>query len=145
MAKKNPKRRKRPAVTRIPVEQLHAGPIRHKKLNRDDLAVARYTHRKIGRYNCPTMEQWELGFLRDANPRQELAIWLRMAFALDDYCQKHPKANRKTTAALLIKLSCGNEPTTEQEKELHKITLGKIDPARIEKAIASEIKEDETE
>ena len=57
---------------RVKLSELEEGPIRH-ELDPEAQKIARYTYNLVGKYVQPTLEQWELGFMRDAHPRRELA------------------------------------------------------------------------
>jgi hypothetical protein len=61
------------------------GPIRHPELSPFLLGIIGWTYRVVGRYVRPTLEQWELGFMRDMHPDREVAIWHRLAFAFVTY------------------------------------------------------------
>jgi hypothetical protein len=45
------------------------------------IAIMHWTFEVVGHYSCPTLEQWELGFMQDLNMTEELRWWHRLAFA----------------------------------------------------------------
>lgn len=54
-------------------------PVRHEGLSDELLAFAAYTYRHVGKYQCKSLEQWELGFMKDRNPDREIMFWMRVA------------------------------------------------------------------
>lgn len=72
-------------------------------------ALARQLYQKVGIYNSKTFEQWELGFLQDANPDKELAVWADIADAHHRYMVNHPAADPRTIVSLLIIASTGGD------------------------------------
>lgn len=60
-------------------EAARRTPLRHSGLSEPQLAFAKYTYQVVGKYQCPTLEQWELGFMRDTHPDQELMTWMRIS------------------------------------------------------------------
>jgi hypothetical protein len=52
------------------------------------------TYRQVGHYIEPSLEQWELGFMRDMNPEGEVNHWEVFARAFQTYKQKCCKGKR---------------------------------------------------
>jgi hypothetical protein len=61
--------------------KLRLGPIRHKSLPLDLLEQIKAVYNVIGPYLSMTLEQFEIGFMRDMHPEREVALWCRIAKA----------------------------------------------------------------
>jgi hypothetical protein len=94
------------------VGKAKPGPIRHQSLEPKWEQVCRDLYPIVGKYINSTYEQWELGFLRDANPDKELAVWQSIATAFTKYCNEHPDCDKKKLVADLVGLTFGVENET---------------------------------
>jgi len=77
---------------RVPLSALGPAPIRHASLPVDLLEKIRVLFHTVGRYVYDekyTLEQWETGFMRDAHPEREVAVWSRIACAWKQYHVRH--------------------------------------------------------
>jgi hypothetical protein len=81
----------------VPMSELHPGPIEHEHLPDLLLDICRWTFDVVGRYVVPTLEQWELGFMRDVHAEREVFFWHRLAFAFITYHRR--KGLRRRTDA----------------------------------------------
>jgi hypothetical protein len=79
---------------KVPVAEIGPGRIQHPHLPDFFLDIMRWTYRVVGRYIQPTLEQWELGFMRDRNVQTELQFWHRAAFGFITYHQRRGLALR---------------------------------------------------
>ena len=70
-----------PEIMMVDISKLKPSPIRSELTNLD-LLIAAYTFKHAGYLFCNTLEQWELGFMRDSNPRKELGWWLCACYML---------------------------------------------------------------
>jgi hypothetical protein len=61
--------------------ELRPGPIRHGSLPPDLLGQIKAVYEVIGPYIGMTLEQFEIGFMRDMHPAREVALWCRIAKA----------------------------------------------------------------
>ena len=122
-------RRKRMPYVRLNAAQLREvvrnTPIRHESLPPEDLAVCAYTYRKVGKFVTPTLEQWELGFMKDTNPMDELAFWLRLTILID----KLQPADPKLLVMEVVGRSVGNPMSPETEQAWRGITPDECDAA----------------
>jgi len=59
----------------VDLSQLRPGPIRHESLPPKLLEMVKAVYDVIGQYLGMTLEQFEIGFMRDMHPERELAIW----------------------------------------------------------------------
>ncbi len=129
-------------VEMVDPTKLKPGPIRHESLDEADQAIARFTFAVLGHFQCPTFEQWELGFLRDMHPRRELVIWLRFSIAFLRYMQTHSQANvwkvRRDIAHLLV----ANPPQTPRQREITRLSRN-IGNEEIERAMAAGWRDEE--
>jgi hypothetical protein len=57
------------------------GPIRHDSLSPDLLDQIRAVYEVIGLYIGMTLEQFEVGFMRDMHPECEVGLWFRISKA----------------------------------------------------------------
>jgi hypothetical protein len=88
--------------------------------------IARGIFAKVGHFAYPTFEQWELGFMRDLHPWQEILIWENIARTYDLYLAQHTEdVNSEQIVAAILAVSTGQMPEnlTESEKELRKTYL----------------------
>jgi hypothetical protein len=79
------KRWKRQLASPDELRRMKPSAPRDLQLDQDHLEVIRWTYAVVGHYVHPTLEQWELGFMRDAHPDREVIIWYRIAFAFITY------------------------------------------------------------
>ncbi len=120
----------------VNIADLKPGPIRHESLDEADQAIARFTFAVLGHFQCPTFEQWELGFLRDMHPRRELAIWLRFSIAFLRYMQTHSQANVRKVRRDIAHLLVANPPQTPRQREIVRLSRN-IGTEEIERALAA--------
>lgn len=99
----------------IDPSQLRPGPIRHGSLPTDLLEQIRAVYDVLGPFLDTTLEQFEIGFMRDATPEQEVAIWSMITAAWIVYHEQYldgeeqPEAVEKKLIAALISISTGVE------------------------------------
>jgi hypothetical protein len=121
------KKKRRKELQEVPLEDIKQGPIRHKKgLSPLLETLARAIYSKVGHLVYPMFEQWELGFMRDLHPWQEVLIWENIARTFDLYLATHPEAaNDEKVVSTIAVISTGHvsESETENEKELRKLYL----------------------
>ena len=98
------------------LNEIHLGPIRHESLPEDLMRPLRWTYRHMGHFHCETFEQWEIGFMRDTNPINEIALWVKMTWAALEFV--------KTRAGRTVRQAYG-ELLAAQE-----ITVGSSDKPR---------------
>lgn len=97
----------------IDLSQLRPGPIRNETLPPELLEKIRAIHEVIGPYLGKTLEQFEIGFMRDAHPADEVALWCYITAAWIDYHEQHldseylPDEDEKKLVAALIAISTG--------------------------------------
>ena len=71
----------------------------------------------IGPYLGTTLEQFEIGFMRDMHPESEVAVWCSITAAWIAYHEKHlggdvlPNEDEKKLVAALVAISTGVEDT----------------------------------
>jgi len=99
----------------IDPSQLQPGPIRHESLPPGLLERIKAVFDLIGGYLGSTLEQFEIGFMRDMHPEREVAVWCSIAFAWAAYHEKFlgdellPDAEEKKLIGALIGISTGIE------------------------------------
>lgn len=96
------------SIETVRFSQIRPAPIRHESLPADLLPRIEATYRAIGHYQCPSLEQWELGFMRDTNPEGEVAVWEVLAKAFHIYkqkCWKGGRLKRKRASQIIAALS----------------------------------------
>jgi hypothetical protein len=117
------KRWKKQRMSAKELAGMSPGPIRHPELPPFTLDLIRWSHSVVGKYLHPTLEKWELGFMRDTHVEQEVWLWHRIAFAYITYYSRLgrlPKddAEAGRTVNLLAGISSGHEPRSEEERTL---------------------------
>src|ERR1700735_1563810 len=71
-------------------KQLRPGPIRHESLPSELLDQIRAVFDLIGSYIGMTLEQFEVGFMRDMHPESEVALWCSITAAWLAYPPTRP-------------------------------------------------------
>ena len=99
----------------IDPSQLRPGPIRQESLSPELLEHVKAVYDVVGPYLDTTLEQFEIGFMRDAHPESEVAVWCSITEAWIAYHEKHlgdellPDEDEKKLLAALIAISTGIE------------------------------------
>lgn len=100
-------------------KQLRPGPIRNESLPPELLEQIKAVFDVIGPYLGITLEQFELGFMRDMYPESEVALWCCIAGTWLDYHEKylndetlHETEEKKLLSALIL-ISTGVEDVSE--------------------------------
>ena len=97
----------------IDLSQIQLGPIRHKSLPPELLEQVEAVYEAVGPYLDMTLEQFEIGFMRDLHPEIEVAVWAGIVAAWLTYHERYldeqlqPKAVEKQLVAALIAISTG--------------------------------------
>ncbi|PYJ06722.1 MAG: hypothetical protein DMF06_17545 [Verrucomicrobia bacterium] len=111
MAKK--KAKKKAPRKLVELRKLKPGPIRHVDLPAQLLDQIGAAYKVLGPYLDTTLEQFEVGFMRDMHPVREIAIWNRIAAAWRSYHAKflggkpQPKEEVKKIVGALVAHSTG--------------------------------------
>jgi hypothetical protein len=112
--------------TKVKLGQLQPGPILHKTLPECLLDIIRWTYKVVGRYIQPTLEQWELGFMRDMHVKHEVHFWHRAALAFITYHRRRNLPLRSDAEEIrLIGVLCKKCTTVTPA---HEGTPGSIEP-----------------
>jgi hypothetical protein len=99
----------------IDPKQLRPGPIRHEALPPHLLEQVKAIFDLIGPYIGMTLEQFEIGFMRDTDPESEVALWCSITAAWLAYHEKYlddkdlPDEDEKKLLGALIAISTGVE------------------------------------
>lgn len=99
--------------------QLRPGPIRNESLPDELLEQIRAVFDVIGPYLDTTLEQFEIGFMRDMNPASEVIVWCSITAAWIAYHEKYlndealPDDEEKKLIAALIVISTGMADVTK--------------------------------
>ena len=99
--------------------ELRPGPIRHESLPPDLLEYVEAVYDVIGPYLDMTWEEFEAGFMRDANPSREVALWCNITSAWIAYHDKYigeemlPDDDEKKLVGALAAISAGVEDVAE--------------------------------
>lgn len=93
----------------IDPNDLRPGPIRHETLPPELLEQVQSIFEIVGPYMDMTLEQFEIGFMRDAHPESEVAVWCSITAAWIDYHKQHldeellsDEEEKKLIAALIV-------------------------------------------
>jgi len=96
-------------------KQLRPGPIRHESLSPELLEQIKAVFDVIGLYINTTLEQFEVGFMRDMHPEREVALWCSITAAWLAYHEKVlgdetlPDEEERKILGALIAISAGVE------------------------------------
>lgn len=99
----------------IDPKNLRPGPIRNESITPEILEQIRAVYDVIGNFVSTSLEQFEIGFMRDANPEDEVAIWCSITAAWLAYHEQHlgdeflSDEDEKKLLAALISISTGVE------------------------------------
>lgn len=99
--------------------QLRPGPIRNESLPDALLEHIRAVFDVIGPYLDTTLEQFEIGFMRDTNPASEVVVWCSITAAWIAYHEKYlddsslPDDEERKLIAALILISTGMADVTK--------------------------------
>jgi len=105
--------KKKPTKKPVNPSELKAGPIRHPVLPPELLEQIGAAYEAVGPYLGTTLEQFEIGFMRDAHPEREVAIWSNVAAAWHRYHEEHlaglvrPEAEERKIVGALVAISTG--------------------------------------
>ncbi len=95
--------------------ELRPGPIRNESLPPELLELVRAIYDVVGPYLNTTLEQFEIGFMRDMHPKSEVAVWSSITAAWIAYHEKHlgnevlPHEDEKKLLGALLSISTGVE------------------------------------
>lgn len=123
----------------VDIDKLSPGPIRHANLTAAQTMVADFTFRAAGRFVVRTLEQWELGFMRDSNPDRELLFWTAIALTLLRYnVPSGPleDAERESVVRGLLTISFGQHLDDRMLESRLRELMGALDGASPEDMIA---------
>ena len=104
-----------PTPEPIDPRQVRSGPIRNSSLSPELLEHIRAVYDVIGSYLETTLEQFEINFMRDMHPEDEVAIWCCITAAWLNYHEEHledellPDDDEKKLISALIAISTGVE------------------------------------
>src|SRR6202140_190607 len=93
--------------------KLRPGPIRHESLPPELLDRIKAVFDVIGPYINMTLEQFEIGFMRDMHPESEVALWCSITAAWLAYHEKFlgdetlPEEDERNMLGALIAISTG--------------------------------------
>jgi hypothetical protein len=76
-------------------DQLHPSEIQHPEFDESVRDYIRQIQSAFAEHRPLSFEEWEDGFRRDANPEQEIAIWLHAANIYNDFTIDEPSAERR--------------------------------------------------
>ena len=99
----------------IDPNDIRPGPIRHGSLSDELLELVRSIYDIVGPYLDTTLEQFEIGFMRDMHPEDEVVIWSSITAAWVDYHKQHlddellPEEDEQKLLAAMVVISTGVE------------------------------------
>jgi len=97
----------------VDLSQLRPGPIRNESLSPELLDQIKAVFDLIGPYLSMTLEQFEIGFMRDMHPESEVALWFRITKAWlayhEDFLANEtlPNEGERKLLGALIAISTG--------------------------------------
>ncbi len=93
--------------------ELRLGPIPHESLPPNLLEAIEAVYGIVGPYLDTSLEQFEIGFMRDMHPKREVAVWCGIASAWRAYHAQHlggeslPDDEERKLLGALIAVSIG--------------------------------------
>lgn len=99
----------------IDPKKLRPGPILHESLQPELLDPIKAVYDLLGQYLGMTLEQFEIGFMRDMHPENEIALWCSITTAWLAYHEKFlndellPDEDEKKLVGALVAISTGIE------------------------------------
>ena len=99
----------------IELSKLRPGPILHESLPSELLDQIKAVFDLVGPYLDMTLEQFEIGFMRDMDPKSEVFLWCNITAAWLDYHENFlddetlPEEEEKKLLSALIVISTGVE------------------------------------
>lgn len=99
----------------VDLSKLKPGPIRHESLPPELLEHVHAIYDVVGPYVSDSLEQFEIGFMRDAHPESEVAVWCNITAAWIAYHEQYldneylPDEDEKKLIGALIAISTGVE------------------------------------
>lgn len=103
----------------IDLSKLQPGPIRNESLPPELLDQIKAVFDVIGSYLSMTLEQFEIGFMRDMYPQSEVALWCSITAAWLAYHEKFlddetlPDEEERKLLGALIAISTGIEDVAQ--------------------------------
>ena len=111
-------------IIEVDIDSLKTGPIRHRSVPDSLLQRIRAVHASIRDVYEMTLEQFEIGFMRDAHPEDEVAAWERIAVAYEKVIAAMPTLDPKTVLRTLLAYSMGALTPEEQAEPTVKRIIG---------------------
>ena len=102
-------------VQSIPISQIRPGKIRRKSLTAQQEDLARQLYVICGHFIQPTFEQWELAFLRESNPSEELLRWYIISETFVRLRRDCPDEAHRPLLGEIVLRSTGGAPTKHPE------------------------------
>lgn len=120
-------------LTADEISELNPGPIRHRLLPAELQGEVERSFRVVGRYFHDTLEQWELGFMRDFRPEREIRIWSWIVPAFLRYHQERGLPLRddeveRDLICRIIEISTGVVPSDEEGQFIRECYLKPDEP-----------------
>ena len=122
----------------VDLSKLRTGRIRNESLSPELLEQIRAVFDVIGPFIAQSLEQFEIGFMRDMHPESEVALWFRitkawLAYHEDFLANKTlPDEEERKLLGVLIAISAGVEDVTKlnvPEEVGHRLIRCYDDPA----------------
>jgi hypothetical protein len=113
-------------------EQLHEGPIRHPPFGEDLRAYVRDIREAFAEHRDLSVEEWEEGFRRDADPAREIAGFSYAADVYRLFTNDEPDAARRAEVYRLL-IACMT--TASAEAVWHVVKLNALTRAEAERIV----------
>jgi hypothetical protein len=93
----------------VPRSEIQSAPLR-RTLTDDQMERLKIIWDQVGKYgDVKTFEQFELDFMRDDDPEEEVQIWSMIALYHSELSEANPKADPQDTYNALLAISVGME------------------------------------
>lgn len=111
-------------------EQLQPGEIKHPEFDEEIRNYIRRIQAAFSEHYSLTIEEWELGFRRDANPAREIAIWSHAADIYQAFTDSDSAAERRQDVYRCV-VACMTTGPTDVWKVLHLETLNRTEAQQV--------------
>lgn len=109
-----------PRIRMVKASDLRRSPLQRESLSQEQEEAARAIFEYLSPYLATTFEQFEINFLRDANPDAEIQVWCQIAAIHSSFLEQNPNTSEddgKDVFSSLLMISMGGTSKPEHVSE----------------------------
>lgn len=109
-----------PNIRMVKASDLRPSPLQRESLTQQQEEAARAIFEYLSPYLATTFEQFEINFLREADPDAEIQVWYLMAVIHSSFLEVHPDASEddgKDVFSSLLVISMGGDSKPKEVSE----------------------------